>query len=51
MKPKMILKITVDFVMTILLLFVMARQITGYTAHEWLGAGIIPICCLLELLF
>ena len=26
--------------MTVLLLLVMARQITGHTAHEWLGAGL-----------
>lgn len=26
-------------VMTVLLLFLMARQITGDSAHEWLGAG------------
>ncbi|BCZ27457.1 membrane protein [Claveliimonas bilis] len=40
MNPKMIVKISVDFVMTILLLFLMGRQITGESAHEWLGAGI-----------
>lgn len=39
MKPKMTAKITIDFIMTILLLLLMARQITGNSAHEWLGAG------------
>ena len=39
MKPKMIGKIAIDFVMTILLLLIMARQLTGDSAHEWLGAG------------
>ncbi len=39
MKPKMMVKLGVDFVMTVLLLLLMARQITGYAAHEWLGAG------------
>ena len=39
MKPKMLFKITVDFIMTVLLLLLMAKQITGNTAHEWLGAG------------
>lgn len=39
MKPKMMIKISVDFVMTILLLLLMARQIIGESAHEWLGAG------------
>lgn len=39
MKKKMICKIVVDVIMTVLLLFLMARQITGDSAHEWLGAG------------
>lgn len=39
MKPKMILKISIDFVMTILLLLLMAKQLTGDFAHEWLGTG------------
>ncbi len=39
MKPKMVAKIGIDFVMTILLLLLMARQLTGESAHEWLGAG------------
>lgn len=39
MKPKMIFKISLDALMTVLLLFLMARQLTGESAHEWLGAG------------
>lgn len=39
MKQKMIVKIGFDFVMTILLLLLMARQLTGESAHEWLGLG------------
>lgn len=39
MKKKMVFKISVDMVMTVLLLLLMARQITGDSAHEWLGAG------------
>lgn len=39
MKKKMVCKISVDMVMIVLLLFLMARQITGDSAHEWLGAG------------
>lgn len=39
MKPKMIFKIILDLIMTILLLLLMARQLTGEAAHEWLGAG------------
>ena len=40
MKPKMIGKIGIDCVMTVLLVLLMGRQITGESAHEWLGAGI-----------
>lgn len=39
MKKRFIYKIVIDMVMTVLLLFLMARQITGDRAHEWLGAG------------
>ena len=39
MKPKFAFQIGVDFAMTILLLLLMARQLTGESAHEWLGAG------------
>lgn len=39
MKPKMVCKICIDAAMTVLLLCLMARQLTGDTAHEWLGAG------------
>lgn len=39
MNKKMVCKIAVDMVMTVLLLLLMARQITGDAAHEWLGAG------------
>lgn len=31
-------KIIIDVTMTVLLLFLMARQLTGDEAHEWLGA-------------
>lgn len=36
-KPKMILKMCIDFVMTVLLLFQMAYMLVGNTAHEWIG--------------
>lgn len=39
MKKKLMCKIMIDLVMTVLLLLLMARQITGESAHEWLGAG------------
>ncbi|MGN1157536.1 MAG: DUF4405 domain-containing protein [Agathobacter sp.] len=41
MKPKMKIKMAIDFLMTILLLFLMAYQITGQELHEWLGAGML----------
>ena len=36
-KPKMILKMSIDLVMTVLLLFQMAYMLVGNTAHEWIG--------------
>lgn len=39
MKKQFICKITIDLAMTILMLFLMVRQVTGDVAHEWLGAG------------
>lgn len=41
MKRKFICKIVIDIIMTVLLLFLMARQLTGDSAHEWLGAGML----------
>ncbi|MBO5070629.1 MAG: DUF4405 domain-containing protein [Roseburia sp.] len=41
MKKKFICKIVIDLMMTILLLLLMARQLTGDSAHEWLGAGML----------
>lgn len=40
MKKKFIGKIIVDMIMTVLLLFLMGRQLTGDFIHEWLGTGI-----------
>lgn len=39
MKKKFVCKIVIDLIMTVLLLILMARQLTGDSAHEWLGAG------------
>lgn len=39
MKRKMKLQIGTDCAMTVLLLILMAKQLTGETAREWLGAG------------
>lgn len=43
MNLKMKIKVTIDFLMTILLLFLMAFQITGQEFHEWFGAGIVVL--------
>lgn len=39
MKPKAILKLAVDVVMTLALLFLMGYQFWGEVPHEWVGAG------------
>ena len=39
MKQKTILKIVVDIGMTVMLLFLMAYELIGEAAHEWLGIG------------
>lgn len=39
MNPRQILKISVDMVMTVILLVLMAYHLTGQHLHEWLGAG------------
>lgn len=39
MKPKMILKLTVDVGMTVALLLLMAYELIGQAAHEWIGIG------------
>ena len=43
MTSKMKLKISIDFVMTILLLFQMAYMLVGNTAHEWTGAAMLVL--------
>lgn len=39
MQPKMKVKITVDFMMLVLLVLQMAFMLTGQKVHEWMGAG------------
>ena len=39
MKPKTILKLTIDVFMTLALLFLMGYQFWGEAAHEWIGSG------------
>ncbi len=41
MKPKVVIKLTVDVVMTLALLFLMGYQFWGEAAHEWVGAGML----------
>lgn len=43
MKPKMILKISIDLVMTVLLLFQMAYLLIGNTVHERSGAAMLVL--------
>ena len=40
MKPKRLLKISVDLLMTALLLLLLSYSLVGEAAHEWLGVGI-----------
>lgn len=41
MKFKMKLKMGIDFLMTVLLLLLMAYQVTGEAFHEYIGAGML----------
>lgn len=43
MKSKMKIKIGIDFLMTILLLLLMAYQVVGETLHEWFGAALLVL--------
>lgn len=43
MKPKMIVKIAVDIVMTIALLLLMTYELIGQEAHEWIGIGMLVL--------
>ena len=43
MKTKMKAKICVDFLMTVLLLLLMAYQVTGQELHEWFGTGMLVL--------
>ncbi len=50
MKPKPILKISVDVIMTAVLLLLMAYSLVGESAHEWLGVGIFVLFILHHIL-
>ena len=43
MKPKSKIKLAVDLLMTLVLLFLMGYQLWGDTAHEWAGAGMLVL--------
>lgn len=50
MKVKMKVKMGIDLLMTILLLLLMAYQVTGEALHEWIGAGMLVLFLLHNLL-
>lgn len=50
MKPKIILKIAVDIVMTIVLLLLMTYELIGQAAHEWIGIGMFALFVLHHIL-
>lgn len=50
MKPKMKIKTGIDFLMTVMLLLLMDYQITGQELHEWLGAGMLMLFLLHNIL-
>lgn len=41
MKPKAVIKLSVDILMTLALLFLMGYHLWGETLHEWVGAGML----------
>ena len=50
MKPKQIVKIVTDILMTIILLLLMAYSLVGEAAHEWLGIGMFGLFSLHHIL-
>lgn len=50
MKPKMIIKLSVDVLMTLALLFLSGYQFWGDAAHEWVGAGMLLLFILHHIL-
>lgn len=43
MKRKVKVKMCIDFLMTVLLILLMAYQVTGQELHEWFGAGMLVL--------
>ena len=50
MKPKMVVKLCADIMMTLALLFLMGYQFWGEAAHEWIGAGMFVLFILHHIL-
>lgn len=50
MRPKMKIKMGIDFLMTVLLLLLMAYQIIGQELHEWFGVGMLALFLLHNIL-
>ena len=50
MKPKMVVKLCADILMTLALLFLMGYQLWGEAAHEWIGAGMFVLFILHHIL-
>lgn len=50
MKPKITVKLTIDVLMTLALLFLMGYQFWGEMAHEWIGTGMFVLFILHHLL-
>lgn len=41
MKPKALIKLSIDILMTLALLFLMGYHLWGEILHEWVGAGML----------
>lgn len=50
MKPKMIFKMSIDFILTVLLLCQMAYMLVGEAAHEWIGTVMLVLFVLHHIL-
>lgn len=50
MKPRMIMKLTIDFAMIVALMLLMAYELIGQGSHEWIGIGIFVLFILHHIL-
>ncbi len=50
MKPKMMIKLAIDIVMTVIMLLLMAYVFTGYRPHMWLGISEFILCIIHNIL-